>query len=115
MKTRLTRTSAPLLLFSASLASCAGPSAREVPGPDGTPHQLVSCNYIESCYQDASKVCGGKYKIVNTTSELTGMYRTRDFQIMLLVKCEGASDSVAPNATPNTIPSPIPKPSPSKK
>ena len=99
-----------LVLFTSALfAACSGPAARPVPGPDGTTHQLISCNYIEACYQDAARVCsqsGGKYKIVNTTSEMIGMYRMRDFQIMLLVKCEDNIPSASPSSTPSTIPAP---------
>jgi hypothetical protein len=74
------------------LAACAT-NARQIIGPDGTPHELVYCNTIEYCYTGATQVCGGKYKIVNTTSELTGFHRSTLNQIDMLVKCE--SDSQA--------------------
>ena len=56
-------------------------------GPDGTPHHLVSCSYIESCYESATEVCGGKYKIVNTSNEVSGDAQSTSSTTNLLVKC----------------------------
>jgi starvation-inducible outer membrane lipoprotein len=58
-----------------------------ITGPDGTPHQLVSCSDIESCYKDAAEVCGGKYKIVNTSNEVSSLGDSTSSTTSLLVKC----------------------------
>jgi hypothetical protein len=72
-----------LLLFLV-LAGCT--SAQTITGPDGTPHKLITCQMIESCYAEASNLCGGKYKIVNSSTHTAlGDNLGTD----LLVKCEG--------------------------
>jgi hypothetical protein len=53
-----------------NLMACA--TSQIVNGPDGTPHQLLTCTLIEGCYQNAAEVCGGKYKIVNTSTRVSG-------------------------------------------
>ena len=69
------------------LSGCA--TAKMIPGPDGTDHQLVSCNSMEACYKKASEVCGGKYKIVNTTTDTSGMANSSTSTTYeLLVKCD---------------------------
>ncbi len=68
------------------LASCVV-SPKIINGPDGTPHHLVSCSYIESCYESATEVCGGKYKIVNTSNEVSGDAQSTSSTTNLLVKC----------------------------
>ena len=57
--------SAPVLLLSCT-------TAEKITGPDGTEHQLITCSGIEGCYSKATEVCGGKYKIANTTSQTAG-------------------------------------------
>ncbi len=69
------------------LSACA--TAKIIPGPDGTPHQLVSCGSMEKCYEKAAEVCGGKYKIINTTSDTSGFSNSpTSTSYNLLVKCE---------------------------
>ncbi len=62
-------------------------SPKLVTGPDGTPHELITCSAVESCYEEAAKICG-KYKIVNTSTNTTGFKGTVNSSIQLLVKCE---------------------------
>ena len=68
------------------LMSCA--TAKAIKGPDGTDHQLISCESIEYCYEKATEVCGGKYKIVNNTSEVGSTPQVITTTTRLLVKCE---------------------------
>lgn len=62
-------------------------TATKIVGPDGTENQLISCEQIEDCYQKATEVCG-KYKIVNTSSEVSGYNGISGTTVKLLVKCE---------------------------
>ncbi|NQZ78433.1 MAG: hypothetical protein HRT61_20335 [Ekhidna sp.] len=68
------------------LASCA--SSKVITGPDGTNHLLVTCESIEYCYEKAREDCGGKYKIINTSSEVTGTEMITTSSNQLLIKCE---------------------------
>lgn len=80
--------SAKLILGSGTclfLSSCA--TSKAIIGPDGTENQLISGNSIEQCYEKANEVCGGPYKIVNTNSEVSGMYGDTSTTVKLLVKC----------------------------
>lgn len=74
-----------LLFFFFYMASCT--SVQTIKGPDGTDHQLVHCYSIKNCYERASEVCG-KYKIVNTSNEVSGTKNNSSTSINLLVKCE---------------------------
>lgn len=77
------------LIFSLifSLAACqVAPIALN--GPDGTPHILFSCYSIEDCYKEASQVCQGTYKIVNTSTEVSGSEGSTSSELKLLVKCD---------------------------
>ncbi len=74
-----------LLLACLCLLGCA--SAETIVGPDGTENQLVTCTAIKDCYEKAREVCGGVYKIVNTSSETNGVYGTTSTDVNLLVKC----------------------------
>jgi hypothetical protein len=65
-------------------------TTRTITGPDGTPHQLITCQAIEYCYEDATKVCGGKYRIVNTSSQVETVFKETSSTTKLLVKCESA-------------------------
>lgn len=56
-------------------------------GPDGTENQLVSCPSVEMCYEKAREVCGGPYKIVNSSSETSGSHGMTGTDTKLLVKC----------------------------
>ncbi len=79
----------PLLLIVAAglfLTSCE--TSKAIIGPDGTVNQLIACNTIEQCYSKAREVCGGNYKIVNTTSESWGAEGQTDSTQKLLVKCD---------------------------
>lgn len=75
-----------LVFTSLGIVSCA-PPIKTITGPDGTPHKLVSCNSIEACYQWASEACGGKYQIVNTSSQVTTLGKTVSSSTDLLVRC----------------------------
>lgn len=74
-----------LMMFSSILVGCA--TATPIIGPDGTENQLISCPSITQCYEKAREVCGGPYKIVNTSSETTGANGTTNTETKLLVKC----------------------------
>jgi len=69
-----------------NLVACA--SAEVISGPDGTPHQLVTCADIKGCYEKAAEVCGGKYQIVNTSNEVSGDAKGTSSTTKLLVKCQ---------------------------
>jgi hypothetical protein len=77
-----------LLACSFALFGCATRS-EVIPGPDGTPHHLISCSYAKSCYQKAAELCAGKYKIVNssTTTSGGGPNTPVSSDIDMLVKC----------------------------
>ncbi len=70
-----------------ALASCVSTPVT-VTGPDGTPHQLVSCNAVESCYEYAAEACGGKYDIVHTTNEVSGDSISTSSRTKMLIKCK---------------------------
>ncbi|HRO68039.1 MAG TPA: hypothetical protein PL182_10780 [Pseudobdellovibrionaceae bacterium] len=78
--------SAGSVLAALVLWGCA--SAKIITGPDGTENQLISCGGVEYCYEKAREVCGGNYKIVNTSSRTSGDGLSTSTQINLLVKCE---------------------------
>lgn len=73
------------------LALCLGlfgcVTVKPVVGPDGTENQLITCPAVEQCYAKAHEVCGGPYKIVNTSSDVSGVSGTTTSEINLLVKC----------------------------
>lgn len=75
-----------LLIASAHLLGCT--TAKPILGPDGTEHQLISCSEIEGCYSKATEVCGGKYKIANTSTETSGAAGYTGSETKLLIKCE---------------------------
>lgn len=82
----------PILYVTAAIlliSGCATTDSKKIVGPDGTENQLISCFQIENCYQKASEVCSGKYKIVNTNSETSGVNGVTDTTVKLLVKCGG--------------------------
>lgn len=74
-----------ILSLAITLVSCA--SSKIINGPDGSPHQLIRCGMLEKCYEKATEVCG-KYKIVNTATETSGMNGNTSSTINLLVKCD---------------------------
>lgn len=76
------------LLLGAFLLFGCTTSPKQLLGPDGTEHKLLTCNEIESCYEQATKVCG-KYKIVNTSNHTYGDDGKTDSYSKMLVKCEG--------------------------
>ncbi len=74
-----------LVLF--LIIGCA--NARKVTGPDGTPHQLISCSQLGKCYEKAAEKCEGQFKPVETEiKEVPGYNGTTTEEIKLLVKCE---------------------------
>jgi hypothetical protein len=83
-----------LFLFSTLSLAISGCVTNEViTGPDGTANQLITCNQVEDCYQNATQVCGGKYTIVNTSSESGGLPGQTATIVKLLVKCGAAGSS----------------------
>ncbi|MBK7891506.1 MAG: hypothetical protein IPJ84_11900 [Bdellovibrionales bacterium] len=81
------RTQAIAMLFlGLAISGCA--SVETIPGPDGTPHQLVSCPDVRYCYEKAAEVCGGKYKIVNSSSSVSGSKESTSSSTEILVKCK---------------------------
>lgn len=74
--------------FLVVLSGCATSDSKKIVGPDGTENQLITCYEIENCYNKASEVCKGPYKIVNTSSETSGMNGVTGTTVKLLVKCE---------------------------
>ena len=68
------------------LQSCA--TAKAIVGPDGSTNQLITCSSIELCYEKATEVCGGKYNIVHTSSEVSGSEGNTYTSLKLLVKCD---------------------------
>ena len=74
-----------LLLF--FFFGCA--SSKNVKGPDGTPHKLITCSQLGKCFEKAAEVCEGSFKQVNTeTKTIPGYNGTTTEEIKLLVKCE---------------------------
>lgn len=77
----------PLAVCAASFILSACQTTRPIVGPDGTEHQLISCGAIERCYEQATAVCAGQYRIVNTSSEVSGSEGSTYTTVKLLVKC----------------------------
>jgi hypothetical protein len=73
------------LLLGTSLVACA--TARPIIGPDGTENQMITCPAVEMCYDKAREVCGGSYKIVNSSADVSGMDGNTGTTTKLLVKC----------------------------
>lgn len=79
----------PFLVVFILIAGCSTPTL--VQGPDGTPHNLVTCLNVADCYNEAARLCQGKYQIIHTAnqSNVGGMYFAgQPSRINLLVKCE---------------------------
>lgn len=66
---------------------CVSTTVTPITGPDGTENQLISCPTVKNCYDKAREICGGPYKIVNTSSETSGMNGSTGTTVDLLVKC----------------------------
>ena len=71
-------------------------TAKPITGPDGSQHQLITCESIEYCYEKATEVCGGKYQMVNNSTEHNSIAMANSSPIItsqfkLLVKCEGTN------------------------
>lgn len=75
-----------LCVLFVNLAGCA--TAKKIIGPDGTANHLISCHSTEYCYEKAREVCGGNYKIVNTSTESSGANGVTSSTTNLLVKCD---------------------------
>ncbi len=69
------------------IAGCSHTSQKTIVGPDGTKHKLITCNEVEDCYQKANELCG-EYKIVNSSTNTSGVENITSSEIQLLVKCE---------------------------
>jgi hypothetical protein len=74
------------------LTSCAVPT-KKIIGPDGTENHLISCGYIETCYEKAREVCLGPYKIVNTSTDTAGSDGMTRSTMSLLVKCNSTASA----------------------
>ena len=65
-----------------------------VQGPDGTPHNLVSCLNLADCYNEAARLCNnGKYTIVHTANQSGygsggAFYSGQPSRVNILIKCE---------------------------
>ncbi len=59
-----------------------------IKGPDGNPHQVVTCGDVKHCYEKATEVCGGAYQIVNSSSQGSGDNQSTSSSTKLLVKCQ---------------------------
>ena len=70
-----------ITILSFATVSCS--TVKEVKGPDGSKHMLITCSDTEDCYEDAAKACG-KYKIVNTSNQIGN----GNSQTKMLVKCK---------------------------
>ena len=69
------------------LAGCA--SSKNVAGPDGSPHKLITCSQLGKCYEKAASECAGQFKPVETEiKEIPGYNGTTTEEFKLLVKCE---------------------------
>ena len=71
--------------------ACAG--HQTITGPDGSPHELISCTYgITACYEKAREMCQGDYKIMNSSSNTEGNSTGRTSTTNeILVKCKNPS------------------------
>jgi len=85
MNCRLIYNFLPFLCVSLFIFGCT--TSKTIKGPDGTNHQLISCGSIEDCYTKAAEVCGGKYKIINTSTDVDGSEGDTSSTTNLLVKC----------------------------
>jgi hypothetical protein len=75
------------LLVLLILSACA--SSKNVKGPDGTPHKLITCSQLGKCFEKAAEVCHGSFKQVSTEAKtIPGYNGTTTEEINLLVKCE---------------------------
>lgn len=75
-----------LVLVALVISGCA--TYEKIEGPDGTPHLLVRCTDVKDCYSKAREVCGGNYKIVNSSQSMGGSQVNAVTDINLLVKCD---------------------------
>lgn len=57
--------------------------SKPITGPDGSAHELVECEKVETCYKKAADVCNGKYRIIDDSTAYNGSYS----KVSLLVKC----------------------------
>jgi hypothetical protein len=75
------------VVFLIFLTACA--SSKDVTGPDGTPHKLITCSQLGKCYEKAAEKCRGQFKTVDTKiASIPGYNGTTTEEITLLVKCE---------------------------
>ena len=69
------------------LTACA--SSKNVKGPDGTPHKLITCSQLGKCFEKAAEVCHGSFRQVETNVQtIPGYNGTTTEEIKILVKCE---------------------------
>jgi hypothetical protein len=82
------------------LAGCAA-TAKQVPGPDGGTAYMIECTQSqgwEQCYEEAAKVCGGRYAVQDRITGYIGGTEQR----RLLVSCPKTA-SPNPPAQPSAV------------
>lgn len=58
----------------AGLSGCVAPSNTSFVGPSGSQVQTVKCSGSpQGCYQEASKICGGSYQVLDSDSHAGGL------------------------------------------
>lgn len=68
-----------VMIFSL-LIGCA--TSRTIMGPNGKPAQSINCpRSIENCYEKASEVCPGGYKVLNSNDESSFIHNSYNGQI----------------------------------
>jgi hypothetical protein len=69
------------------LAACA--SSKNVKGPDGTPHKLITCSQLGKCLEKAAEECEGNFRQrESNVTTIPGYNGTTTEEIKLLVECE---------------------------
>lgn len=79
-----------LLVVTLCLSGCS--VAHKATLPDGTQGFVIShCNDMSYCYNRAAKLCGGKYKVIesgtNTQGALANGFGALDTHYAMTVKC----------------------------
>lgn len=98
------------------IAACAT-KGEVVVGPDGSPHRIVECWDIKACYREATTVCLGNYKIVNTSNQVFTTADSASSMTTLLIKCDKDATVTAPAVVAPVAPTePVtPPPAPEAK
>ena len=63
-----------IFLITAGLSGCFAPTNEAFVGASGSKVQTVKCSQSpQGCYQEASKVCGGPYQVLDSDSHAGGL------------------------------------------